>query len=629
MAIEFTPDNVTSGYNLSKINDNFNKIDVALQDALSRSGNSPNPMNADIDLNSHDLLNVGTITAQDFTVAGSPITGAIQQAVDAAEDAIQAVVDAEAAEAAAAASAASIAIKVVEDRADLEALTAPPVDAADLVPGDTLTVFTTDPELSERWDWVFGNQSAAVTNDYPTYPAWAAPDSAPTGASGAWVISGAIPTGGHWIDIDSPGPRIFRKAGRMLIGSDAQNAWLGFTYSIGVTEGTWVMSELSDDLRYLEKGAQLVVTADDGPASLFTARTSSTNYASAAKPYVAGIGIVVWNDYASGAVGAQTGLTHSSVWGMYKEAYRIQGAGPAITTEFEVVNLGNEPTFYSAYGARNSTVATDLRTLAFGMGIGSGAGQGSNPDFTLYDATAAIYIVNNGARFRTGLVFTSQSLTGHAADGSTSGRAIEMAIGMENVWVYGSGLNQKSFTIGSIGNDASRQTIMRAETGSWRLRTVRSDLTTLTNPGFQIIWPVLTGVQDINGLAVTPSLSGSSGSVTIGGNGADATIGIIVLPKGVAGSIFLRGGSGNTIIQINETGIGFHGTTPVTSTAWTMPTGTPSKFGFATYTAPTIGGTYSQAQVQAIADHTQILSRHLAAVILALGPTTGNGMFRV
>lgn len=62
MAVDLTPNTITSGYNLSKLNQNFTNIDVALQDAVSRSGQTPNTMTADFDMNSNDLLNVGDIT---------------------------------------------------------------------------------------------------------------------------------------------------------------------------------------------------------------------------------------------------------------------------------------------------------------------------------------------------------------------------------------------------------------------------------------------------------------------------------------------------------------------------------------------------------------------------------------
>lgn len=51
------------------------------------------------------------------------------------------------------------------------------------------------------------------------------------------------------------------------------------------------------------------------------------------------------------------------------------------------------------------------------------------------------------------------------------------------------------------------------------------------------------------------------------------------------------------------------------STAWTAPTGTASKATFATYAAPTISNPPTQVEVQAIADHVQILSQHVKALI--------------
>lgn len=50
-------------------------------------------------------------------------------------------------------------------------------------------------------------------------------------------------------------------------------------------------------------------------------------------------------------------------------------------------------------------------------------------------------------------------------------------------------------------------------------------------------------------------------------------------------------------------------------TGWAAATGTADKTTYATYGAPDIAATYSETQVQAIADHVQVLSRHLKALI--------------
>lgn len=52
-----------------------------------------------------------------------------------------------------------------------------------------------------------------------------------------------------------------------------------------------------------------------------------------------------------------------------------------------------------------------------------------------------------------------------------------------------------------------------------------------------------------------------------------------------------------------------------TFTPWVTATGTAERTTFATYTAPTISSSPTQAEVQAIADHVQILSRRMKALI--------------
>lgn len=59
MAVPYDRQNIGSGYNISKINDNFIAIEEALEDTVSRSGHTPNQMEADFDLNDNDLLNGG------------------------------------------------------------------------------------------------------------------------------------------------------------------------------------------------------------------------------------------------------------------------------------------------------------------------------------------------------------------------------------------------------------------------------------------------------------------------------------------------------------------------------------------------------------------------------------------
>jgi hypothetical protein len=109
MAIDVTLNDVTSGFNLDKINQNFELLDAALQKALSRDGTTPNQMKADIDLNNYDLLNVGKISTNEISINGNDID-ALLTLIQAAEAAATASAsDAATSETNAAASASSAA----------------------------------------------------------------------------------------------------------------------------------------------------------------------------------------------------------------------------------------------------------------------------------------------------------------------------------------------------------------------------------------------------------------------------------------------------------------------------------------------------------------------------------------
>ena len=49
--------------------------------------------------------------------------------------------------------------------------------------------------------------------------------------------------------------------------------------------------------------------------------------------------------------------------------------------------------------------------------------------------------------------------------------------------------------------------------------------------------------------------------------------------------------------------------------AWVDPTGTLARTTFATYAAPTISNPPTQAEVQALANHVQVLSQRMAALV--------------
>ena len=56
--------------NTESINSNFSNIKESFDNTLSRDGSTPNQMNAVIDLNSNDLLNVRNLNVSNLTVGG-------------------------------------------------------------------------------------------------------------------------------------------------------------------------------------------------------------------------------------------------------------------------------------------------------------------------------------------------------------------------------------------------------------------------------------------------------------------------------------------------------------------------------------------------------------------------------
>lgn len=59
---KLTLQNISAGYvSTAALNANFDAIETALENTLSRDGTAPNQMEADLDLNGNDVLNAGGV----------------------------------------------------------------------------------------------------------------------------------------------------------------------------------------------------------------------------------------------------------------------------------------------------------------------------------------------------------------------------------------------------------------------------------------------------------------------------------------------------------------------------------------------------------------------------------------
>lgn len=73
--------NLSNGSAVGAINENYDRIEAAFENVLSRNGDTPNQMGADIDLNSNDLLNVNELDATVLKVGGVNIGQRVQDAL--------------------------------------------------------------------------------------------------------------------------------------------------------------------------------------------------------------------------------------------------------------------------------------------------------------------------------------------------------------------------------------------------------------------------------------------------------------------------------------------------------------------------------------------------------------------
>jgi len=88
---KLTLNNVSSGYiSTDALNTNFDLIETALENTLSRDGTSPNPMQAHLDMDGYDILNIGDALIGGVGLAAS-VTAAGESASEAAISAAEAL----------------------------------------------------------------------------------------------------------------------------------------------------------------------------------------------------------------------------------------------------------------------------------------------------------------------------------------------------------------------------------------------------------------------------------------------------------------------------------------------------------------------------------------------------------
>lgn len=106
MGTKVTFNNITAGYqSADALNAIFDLIEGEFDKCLYTTGLAPNSMSADLDMNSNDILNVGTIAVDDITVDGQSLGTSVTNAATSASESADSAAASAASAAAAAASA--------------------------------------------------------------------------------------------------------------------------------------------------------------------------------------------------------------------------------------------------------------------------------------------------------------------------------------------------------------------------------------------------------------------------------------------------------------------------------------------------------------------------------------------
>jgi hypothetical protein len=364
-----------------------------------------------------------------------------------------------------------------------------------------------------NWNFYVDDYSAEIANGDPRY---IAPDVDPTGASGAFIQANSMRAGMFWYDY---GGRISREAGRLFVGAAADN-----------------------DGRLTNTVTDWLTTAMHQGRNAAFQTTNTAQFASIQQigqiAILAGTRASDINGKTSGTIGvasfAQSDSTYASTaYAFYGEAWKSADTpGTAQVYEGDIINLGSvvdiNPYHMFADG------------LTVNLWVASG-GEVSGA----HSATAAIGIVNNGARYRKGIVFGALAL-------EANGIAMELASGHNIQQVYEGGYFGSAISF-CVNNAARQQALMFTNVGFLLHNSIGTNLIAVD-----------VDSSYVNGLKVTPSAAGVG--VTIAPAGSDTNIDLTLSGKGT-GTVNLN----NVAVSGSSGPLSAYGTVKVNNVRFKIP----------------------------------------------------------
>lgn len=402
-------------------------------------------------------------------------------------------------------------------------------------------------------------------------------------SSPGWA-AGNVPTATQWNSqwaskADAASPTItgtLTASGNLLVGGD------------------WLSAESAAGLTWPVPAAQSAALSQSGKIALTAAsRASDLSSSYGSLQTTIGTASIAVNDdpYATSA-------RHVTVYGGYDEAQTIAGAyGLSFGREIDASNLsGLAPALSTPASPLSDGTSGTVSGTTASLWLAAGGGH-SNAS----DASFAVGIKDNGARFQTGILFGANALTNY----SGFSYAMRMPKGALLQWHDASDATGPN--IGSTVATAANAMSMQFQDGG----------TLFLNPGASTIgFEIQSQIGAVNGLEVQPVVAGASPQIMA--EGSDSNIGINLVPKG-SGAVYTPAGisaaslytSGNATVigtatlntlassGVTITGGTINGTSVGATTAGTgafttlAASSTVSGTGFSTYLAspPAIGGT--------------------------------------
>lgn len=194
-------------------------------------------------------------------------------------------------------------------------------------------------------------------------------------------------------------------------------------------------------------------------------------------------------------------------WGFYSEGIAGAGClGATYAAEFETIG-------FSTASAITPYAYSPTQLVAIQIASGG--------EFTTaHDASAAINIQANGAKFLTGINFGADAITGSNGDGSGTSTAIQFACGHALKW-YGPGGSPVTQIFGTTTNANYGATVVFSD-GSTQF------LNSGTGKGLFAIGNL--GPSGVNYIQVNNAATGNSAEIAAGGD--DTNVGVRMVPKG-------------------------------------------------------------------------------------------------